>query len=320
MIVDDRSGAGGSPAKAGGPYDDVVGLDADFLRKLEYLNLVARRILAGVMRADRKSPRKGVSAEFADHRPYTPGDDYRHVDWHLFGRLEELFLKLYREEENLHLTVLLDTSLSMKYGAAPTGNARTDKFGYGLQVAAALGYIGMANMDSVNVVPFGQGCLDGLWGQKGKSRVFPLLEFLRGVRPGGETDLARSCREFILRERRRGIVIVVSDFYDLDGIETAIKYLQYPRNEVYVIQVRDASELDPPLRGDLRLADAETGAMREINITDGLLKKYRAAIEELATRVETYCNRREIGYVLARTEIPFDQLVLLILRRGGLVA
>ena len=84
--------------------------------------------------------------------------------------------------------------------------------------------------------------------------------------------------------------------------------------------LRDQSELDPPLRGDLRLADSETGSMREINITDSLLKKYRAAVEELATRVETFCNRREIGYVLAQTEIPFDQLVLLILRRGGLVA
>ena len=314
MIRDGRpTPESGSRNGTAGPYDDVVGMDADFLRKLEYLNLVARRILAGVVRADRKSPRKGVSAEFADHRPYTPGDDYRHVDWHLFGRLEELFLKLYREEENLHLTVLLDTSSSMARG-------KIDKLGYSLQVAAALGYIGMANMDAVNVIPFGEGCGEGLWGQKGKSRIFPLLEFLRGVRPGGETDLVRSCREFIVRERRRGIVIVLSDCYDLDGIETGIKYLQYPRNEVYVIQVRDQSELDPPLRGDLRLADSETGSMREINITDSLLKKYRAAVEELATRVETFCNRREIGYVLAQTEIPFDQLVLLILRRGGLVA
>lgn len=289
-----------------------LSFDQEFLRKLEYLNVIAKKILTGSLRADRQSPRKGVSAEFDDYRPYVPGDDFRHVDWHLFGRLDELFLKLYREEENLHLSILVDASVSMRWG-------EHDKLHYAMQVAAALGYIGMANMDSVNVVPFGTGLHEGRWGLRGKSKIFPLFEFLTQVEPTGETDLVRSFKEFILRERRRGVVIVLSDFYDSDGIEAGLKYLKYPKNDVFVIHVVDQAEAEPNLRGDLRLIDSESGAGREINVTDGMLVKYRQAFAALGERVNSYCRRREIGYVRALTERPFDELVLMILRRGGLI-
>lgn len=286
--------------------------DGDFLRKLEVLNVVAKKIMAGILRADRKSIRKGISAEFADHRAYVPGDDPRHVDWHLFGRLEEVFLKLYREEENLHLTVLLDASDSMDRGTV-------HKLNYGLQVTAALAYIGMSNMDAVNVLPFGARLGEARWGLKGRGKVFQLFDYLKAIEPCGETSMAPAFREFIGRERRRGVVVVISDFYDADGHAQALKYLRYKRHDVYVIHVIDAEEEHPPVRSDLRLTDSETGRFREINVTDGMLARYKEAFERLATGVERFCIKNEMGYVRARTNVPFDELVLGILRRGGVV-
>lgn len=286
--------------------------DGDFLKRIEFLNVVAKKILSGLMRADRKSIRKGSSAEFADHRAYVAGDDPRRVDWHLFGRLEEVFLKLYREEENLHLSILVDASSSMN-GGAP------HKLNWGLTVAAALAYIGMSNMDAVNLLPFGDRIGDARWGVKGRSKLFPTLEFLKQVQPAGETRMATVLKEFVKRERRRGVVIVISDFFDMDGYAQALKYLRYQRHDVYVIHVVDRAEEKPDLRGDLRLVDSETGAAKTINVTDGLLARYEQAFERLAQSVESFCIRNEMGYVRARTDVPFDDLVMRILRRGGVI-
>lgn len=286
--------------------------DADFLQRIEVLNVIAKKIVAGLLRADRKTAKKGVSAEFADHRPYVAGDDPRYVDWHLFGRLEEVFLKLYREEENLHLTILVDTSESMNRG-------HQHKLNWALQVTAALAYIGMSNMDAVNILPFGGRIGDARWGIKGKAKVFKMLEYLKTLEPSGETAMAPVLREFVARERRRGVVIVISDFYDLDGYQQALKYLRYQRHDVYVLHVMDQEEEEPDLRGDLRLVDSEQERFKEINITDGLLSRYKVAFEKLATDVERFSIRNEMGYVRARTGIAFDELVLGILRRGGVV-
>ncbi|MEE8467593.1 MAG: DUF58 domain-containing protein [Planctomycetota bacterium] len=286
--------------------------DGAFLKKLELLNIVAKKILAGLLRADRKSRRKGMSAEFADHRAYVPGDDPRFVDWHLFGRLEEVFLKLYKEEENLHMSILLDVSDSMNRGVH-------NKLNYALQLTAALAYIGMSNMDSVNVLPFGSRIGESRWGLKGRGKVFDLFEFLTDIEPAGETDMAPVFREFVNRERRRGVVLVIGDFYDIDGYSQALKYLRYKHHDVYVIHVVDEEEESPDIRGDLRLLDSEAGGFREINVTDNLLTRYRAAFEKLATDVERFCIRNEMGHVRARTDVPFDELVLGILRRGGVV-
>lgn len=291
--------------------------DSAFLQRLEYLNVVAKKIMSGLMRADRQSIRKGISAEFADHRPYVAGDDIRHVDWHLFGRLEELFLKLYREEENLHLSVLVDASGSMEHGdGGPHG---LNKLSYALQVAASLAYIGMSNMDSVNVVPFGTRLGEGRWRLKGRGKIHGLFDFLRGISGSGETDLATALKEFVARERRRGVVIVISDFFDLDGFKQGLKMLRFPKHDIYVIQVVDPTEQSPTLRGDLRLLDSETGGFKEINVTDTMRERYRTAFEELLLGVEQFCIRNEMGYARAPTDVPFDELVLMILRRGGLV-
>lgn len=300
---------------------DPLAFDAEFLRRLEVLNVVARRVMQGSLKAERRSARRGVSAEFIDHRPYVVGDDLRHLDWHLFGRLEELFLKLYREEENLHLTLLVDTSASMAHrpeGVAGGLSKRT----YALQVAAALAYLGLSNMDRVNLVPFASALGEARWRVKGRAQAHAIFDLLREQdrQPGGETDLRSVAKAFVARERRRGVVVVLSDFYDQEGYGPALKMLRQRKHEVFAIHVVDPRERDPAVRGDLRLVDSETGAARQVVVTDSLRARYREAFEALLRGVERFCIGSEFGYVEAGTEVPFDALVLTILRRGGLVA
>ena len=286
--------------------------DQDFLRRLEYLDVVARTILSGRLRADRISMRRGTSVEFEDYRNYSVGDDLRYLDWNIYGRLEALFLKLYKEEENLHLTVLLDQSESMRFGSP-------DKFLHARQVAAALAYIGMSNLDDAAVLPFGNDLGDGTKRLRGKGQVRQLFEFLEELPTAGETDMRRSFRRFIGLQRRRGVVVVLSDLYDRDGVIPALRYLKSRRHDVYVIHVMDQEEVDPPLRGDLRLVDSENGTHRDITVTDALRRRYKEAFDGHAKNVESYCRGSETGYVRALTQVPFDALVLKILKRGGLV-
>lgn len=287
--------------------------DAEFLRRLEYLDVVAKKILSGRIKADRMSMRRGTSVEFEDHRAYSVGDDLRFLDWHIWGRLGEFFLKLYKEEENLQLSVLLDCSQSMAFG-------KPDKFLYGRQIAAALAYIGMGNLDDANLQPFARELLEGMPRMRGKGKTKQMFAFLENLKTTGETDLRRSFRRFIALERRRGVVIVVSDLYDIDGVIPAVRYLKSRRHDVYVIHVMDKEELDPQVRGDLRLVDSESGAHKDLTVTDALRARYKVAFEENCKRVEAFCQGSEVGYVRALTSIPFDELVLKILKRGGLVA
>ena len=177
----------------------------------------------------------------------------------------------------------------------------------------------MSNMDSCNVIPFETRLGEGRRGLKGKGKIFEVFDHLKSLEPGGETEMAPAFKEFVGRTRRRGVVIVISDFYDVDGFQQALKYLRYQKHDVYVIHLVDETEAEPPLRGDLRLLDSERDGFREITVTDALLGRYKAAFEELAQEVESFCIRNEMGYVRARTDIPFDELVLGILRRGGVV-
>jgi uncharacterized protein (DUF58 family) len=286
--------------------------DEDFLRKLEVLNVIARKILSGHLRAQRQSTRRGSGVEFSDYRPYSEGDDFRRVDWNIYRRLGEFVLKLYREEEQLTLAVLLDVSRSMAYG-------ESEKLTYGKRVGAAIAYIGLCNLDRVHVVPFTDSLNGGLLGLRGKGKIFDIFTYLSGLEPEGRTDLASVLKAYTQKVRKRCLAVVISDFLDLDGFAVGLKALRYFRNEVYAIHLLDPKEEDPPLRGDLRLTDMETGAGRDLTITDGLRERYRRALAAHIERVRQFCMRNEIGYTLGRTSIPFDDLVLGILRQGGLI-
>jgi len=287
-------------------------LDSEFLKRLEALQLTTRRVFAGRMRGERRSRRRGTSVEFADYRNYARGDDSRFIDWNIYGRLDRLFLKLFVEEQDLYLYLLVDTSKSMAFGDPP-------KARYAKQVAAALGYIGLSNLDKVGVWAFAEETRNFLSPVRGKSQIWRLLRFLGDVEPDGQTSLLNICRSFVLHRPIRGIVILISDLLDGQGYEQALKWFLRGNYEVYVIHLLAPEEIEPTLRGHLELIDTETLWPVEVSVTDQLLRVYRRTVDGFCAGIKSFCAQYGMNYVLARTSTPFDRLVLDALRRRGLV-
>ena len=254
VVVDDRA-------------EPVFG--ENFLETLEYLHIIAQKILSGQMKAERRSKQKGVSVEFVDHRPYSPGDDFRFIDWGVFFRTEQLFLKLFEEEEDLHIYLLLDCSKSMDFGMPY-------KFHYARRLAAAIGYLGLASLDRVFIIPFTDSVPKSAAETlrlRGKGKVFRMLDFLESRETAGPTALQPALRGFGASKRKLG---------------------------------------------DVRLLDAESDRYRDVTLTESLLRKYRTTFEEHCIGIERFCRSKEIGYIRCRTDVPFQDAVVHMLRRGKL--
>ena len=286
--------------------------DETFLKKLEYLHIVSKKLFSGRSMAERKSKRTGSGIEFADHREYAPGDDFRYIDWSILGRMDRVLLRLFEEEEDLHIYLLLDISDSVRMG-------KPSKLHYGMQIAAALAYIGLANLDRVSIITLADGLRDRLPPARGKGRIFKVFEFLRNISPGGHTELATALRTFVHQNKRRGLAILISDFYDPAGYQAAINVLRYNRFEPFMIQLYDAAEARPRLKGDLQLVDCETGDIREITISAKMLETYAREHERYCNELAEFCISKQVPLIRADTREPFDDLVLNIFRRGGFV-
>ncbi len=287
-------------------------LDPTFLHKLEQLELVSRKIFVGRMKGERKSKRRGSSVEFAEHRNYAFGDDLRHIDWNVYGRLDKLFLKLFHEEEDLHVYTLLDTSESMDFGT-PT------KLRYGKQVAAALAFIGLVNHDRVLMDTFSAQLSQGLHGIRGRSQMWRIIQYLERLQPDGSSNLTAAAREFAIRHSGKGVVVVISDFLDKKGYQEALRYLLARNMDIYVVHVLSQEEVNPELVGDLRLVDAEDGEAAEITISAPLLKRYKNTLNAFVGGLKEWCTNRGITYIFTTNQNPFDKLILNYLRERGLV-
>jgi uncharacterized protein (DUF58 family) len=287
-------------------------LDSQFLKRLEALQLTTRRVFAGRMRGERRSHRRGVSIEFADYRNYTRGDDTRFIDWNIYGRLDRLFLKLFIEEQDLYFYLLVDRSKSMAFG-------EPRKMHYAKQVAAALGYIGLSNLDKVGVFAFDDEARNFFAPTRGKSQVWRLLRFLNDLEPDGQTSLLNICKSFVIRRPIKGVVVLVSDLLDGQGYEEALKWFLRGNYEVYVIHLLAPEEIEPTLRGHLELIDVETLWGVEVSVTDPLLRIYRKTVEAFCGGIKSFCTQYGMNYILARTSTPFDRLILDVLRRRGLL-
>lgn len=287
-------------------------LDPEFMHKLEQLELVSRKIFVGRMKGERKSKRRGSSVEFADHRNYSIGDDLRHIDWNVYGRLDKLFLKLFLEEEDLHFYTLLDTSLSMDFGD-PT------KLHYGKQVAAALSFIGLVNHDRVVLDTFTSQLEPGLGSIRGRSQMWRVAQYLDGLKPGGAGNLTAAARSFAIKHAGKGIVVIISDFLDKRGYEDALRYLLARNMDIYVVHVLSQEEVEPEIVGDLRLVDAEDDDAAEITVSAPLLKRYKDNLNAFVGGFKEWCTRRGISYIFTTNQNPFDKLILNYLRERGLV-
>jgi uncharacterized protein (DUF58 family) len=285
--------------------------DDEFLKKLEYLHVVSNRAFAGHNRADRLTPTRGRGLEFADHRPYTAGDDFRHIDWKAYKRLNRLLLRLFDEERDLPIYLMLDVSRSM---------AEAAKFDMARRVAAALCYIGLVHLDKVTLLPFGRGLRQETPAGRGKGRIFRVFEGLERMEAAGETDLRESFREFASRPRQTGLAVVISDFLDPGGFDASLKILRTIGHDVFVVHVTSARDRDPGAFGEVRLVDVETGELREVEVTPRLAQAYRNAWEAHASELERVCGRYRIGYVRADAERPFEEIVLTAFRQGRFLA
>lgn len=288
--------------------------DETFLRRLESLRVVTKRASMGSVRADRRSRRLGAGIEFADHRDYAAGDDLRILDWNLYGRMERLLVRLFEEDEDLAVDVLVDTSASMGLGAPP-------KLDLAAQVGAALAYVGLASLDRVAVTAIGEGLGEGLPPARGKSQILPVLKFLGGLAPAGRTSLARAARAFVARRgrQRRGLVVLISDFYDPAGYREALDLLRWARFELVVIQISAPEEAHPTLRGEVTIADAETGEERDVTISPAMLAAYERRHAGLLRELEGFCRERGLPCFTVTSDQPFDSVVLRVFRAGGLL-
>jgi uncharacterized protein (DUF58 family) len=287
-------------------------LEPQFLHRLEQLELVSRKIFLGLMKGERRSKRKGQSVEFADYRNYVKGDDLRFLDWNLYARLDRLFLRLFQEEEDLHLYLLLDNSRSMDFGT-PT------KLHFAKQVTAALAFVGLVNMDRVVIEAFGEKLTQSLPAVRGRRSLWRVLDFLQNLEPAGASNLRESLRTFSLKSSGKGVVILLSDFMDKAGYEDALRYLVARQFDIYVLQVLSQEEIEPELLGDLKLVDAEDDDEAEVTASALLIKKYKENLASFQAGLQSYCAKRAITCLFTSNRVPFDRLVLTYLRQRGLV-
>lgn len=291
---------------------DELLFDDAFLRKLERLAVVAKRVAALHGRGERRTRHVGSGIEFADHRDYVPGDDLRHLDWNLYGRLERPLVRLFDEDEDLPVYLLVDASASMGLGRPP-------KLALARATAAALAYVALTNLDRVAVYAAAEGLGTGLGLVRGKAQIHPLLELLGGLRPSGRTDLGAAVSGLVQRHRRRGVVVVISDYYDPVGFEQGLDRLRYGRFEPVVVQITAPDEAVPGLRGEITVVDVETGEERPVTLTPSVAASYRQRYEARLRGLSRFCRERAIPCFQVGSEHPLEDLVLRVLRSGDLL-
>jgi len=362
-------------------------LDASLLTRLERLSLVARRVRAGQVAGERRSTKRGTSVEFADYRDYTRGDDLRRVDWNIYARLQRPYVKLFEEEEDLAVHILLDSSGSMDWGGGSTGTggrgegeawgrgegeARRrgegetrrrgegetrrrgegetrgrgegeNKWMYARRLAAALGYIALTSGDQLTVTAITSSLAPSPLAPRnsplaprpsplatrnsqftpaparGRGHALRLFTWLEGLKAGGTTDLNASLRAYALSGGRAGLVLLISDLFSPTGCVEGLTALAARGHEVAVLHLLSPDETDPPLGGDLRLVDVETGEVQEVTIDGGMRALYRRRLADWQEEIRAACRARDIHYIPLVSDIPFERVVLTDLRRVGVV-
>lgn len=288
--------------------------DSDFLKRLEYLSLVSRRVFRGQLLAQRRTKQLGGGIEFADHREYSAGDDLRYVDWNVFARYNELLLKRFQEEEDLHVYILLDASQSMNVG-------KINKFDYARRVAAALSYIALADMDRVSIYAYSNQVHSVMPLTRGKDRVLTVLRYLDNLKTSGNaTNLANVAKSLVHRAQRTGLVLIISDLFDQEGFRNGVDVLRHRKYEPHLIQIHTVEEAKPTWLGDVELEEIETGATRKITITERKLKQYRTLFDSFLLDIDKYCRSYSMGCTRTTTDLPFDELILRMMRSSAVAS
>jgi uncharacterized protein (DUF58 family) len=291
----------------------LFGFDGTFLRRLERLAIINRRPVPGPTAGPRRSPRRGSSVEFADFREYSPGDDFRRIDWNTYARLDRLFLRLYVAEEVTTLSLLIDRSRSMTFGD-PT------KLLTAARLAAVLSFIALHGYDRVAVAGWG-GRLDRYAPPLGGKTSIP--EVWRSIAATIETvdeatDFA-ALRAVTHLHRGPGLCVVLTDLLTETDWRSGIRALRAAGQEVSLIQILAPAEIDPPVRGDWRLRDAETSAEVEITASPRVLKRYLEELQAYQTEIRDFCRKQNVAYILLPSDVSIQDMAMRAVREGGLV-
>ncbi len=288
-------------------------IDPELASRLTTIDVTSRKVFAGKVQGERRSKKRGESVEFADHRPYVVGDDLRHIDWNIYGRLDRLFLKLFLEEEDLSVHILVDASGSMACG-------EPEKFAYAQRMAAALGYIGLVNMNRVAVSAIGgDGSGASARNMRGRKAFAEAGRYICDIEPGGTLDFTQEAKRIALSRRGKGVMILLSDMLYPGGYDDGLRLLIGRGYDLVVIQTLSPQEIDPPLAGDLKLKDVETGLPVELTISAPLLEQYRQHLAGYREQLSLFCARREITLVSVGTDTEPSVLLLEYLRQRGVL-
>jgi uncharacterized protein (DUF58 family) len=282
--------------------------NAEFLKKLQRLHLIAKRLSLAGAKGEHSSSRKGFSLEFSDYRNYQPGDDLRYVDWNVYRRLDRLLLKVFTAEEELNVYLLVDTSRSMAEGQTP-------KIDYAKKVAAALGYVGLKNLDRVGGASFSSLLHKPLTLGRGRKQILNLFSFLANLSCAGMTNIAAAIHSFTRLFPHPGLVVVVSDLFDPAGWRSGIEELAKKKYQLLVIHIVDEGEINPACFGDVALNDVESGRERRFFLDDQLIRRFQEELNSYFGEIEAVCAGRHIDYLRTNTQVPFDEFVLHALRQ-----
>ncbi|MFN4920450.1 MAG: DUF58 domain-containing protein [Planctomyces sp.] len=283
----------------------------DFLTRLEYLSLMSKRVFRGQLLAQRRTRQTGAGIEFADHREYSPGEDLRYLDWNVYARHGDLLIRRFQEEQDLHLWLLLDCSNSMNL-------ADGRKFDLARQLAAALAWIALADLDRISVLACAAGVVEQFPLTRGRERILPLMQFLQGLTASTpQTSLLESVRQFLHRRPRPGIAVILSDLFDPAGFEAGLDQLRFSGFDLHVIQLHHPLDADPAVLGDAELVDVETGTTLQTTITEHMLSEYRRLFRQHQDAVRNYCARYNLGCTQSGCQVQFDSLVMAMMKQSA---
>lgn len=283
--------------------------DPQFISRLDALYLLARRVLGGSMQADRRTTRKGSGIDFADYAEYQHGDDYRAIDWRVYGRLEQLLIKLFEVEEDTSVYLLMDHSPSME-----------SKFIEAKRLVAALGYIALNSLDRVALYGISDQLRPILPLSRGRAKALPFLSAVEEAEiQGKDTSFTQCCKSLRARHRKKGIVLIISDFLFPSGYAEGLRILQGMKHDIFCLQIHDPADLECDWLGDALLTCTETGEVKKVTVNETQAATYNRLIKEYNEGLRTHCRGKGIGLTSITKEENFETVVQSLLRKGGLV-
>lgn len=284
--------------------------------KLARLQLYARQVVEGLSVGMHRSPHKGFSVEFKEHRPYVRGDETRLIDWKLYGKTDRLYIRQYEEETNLRCTLLVDQSGSMAYGSS--GSAKVSKHEFAVRLAACLAYMLVGQQDAVGLATFDTAPREYIPPRSKPSHLRSLLSTLATSAPTGETAISTVLTQLVPKIRRRGLLVLISDCFDeVDNLVRALGHFRHARNDVIVFQIWDRDELEFPFRGRTQFRSLELASHTRLLDSSLLRKSYLENLQRFRTALGAGCSKQKIDLISCTTDEPHAGLLAAYLAARG---